>query len=108
MINRKSALAVGIAAAVFTVATANAAILQSSNPGASAQPIFPAPNGGEVVLYDQTDSAGADGFPVQNFEASFDAYDSEGADDFVVPAALERLSVNLVTTACVHAAILHR
>jgi hypothetical protein len=41
---------------------------------------------GVVVLYDQTDSPGTNGFPSQNFEAAFDAYDNAGADDFVVPA----------------------
>ena len=41
----------------------------------------------QVILYDQTDNVGTNGFPSQNFEASFDAYDNQGADDFVVPAA---------------------
>lgn len=37
-----------------------------------------------VVLYDQTDNASGNGAPDQDFEAAFDGYDSEGADDFDV------------------------
>ena len=40
----------------------------------------------DSVLYDQSGIA-ADGFPSQNFESSYDAYDSAGADDFVVSDA---------------------
>jgi hypothetical protein len=39
-----------------------------------------------VVLYDQTAGAGTISLVSQNFEASFDAYDNQGADDFEVPA----------------------
>jgi hypothetical protein len=39
-----------------------------------------------VLLYDQTDNAAGNGAPDQDFEAGFDAYDAEGADDFVVAA----------------------
>ena len=39
---------------------------------------------GPILLYDQTDAAGGNGAPDQDFEASFDAYDAEGADDFDV------------------------
>ena len=39
-----------------------------------------------VVLYDQYDNAGANATSSQNFETSFDAYDDELADDFVVPS----------------------
>jgi hypothetical protein len=39
-----------------------------------------------VVLYDQYDNIGANSTSSQNFEASFDIYDSELADDFVVPS----------------------
>lgn len=45
--------------------------------------LFP-PKGG--TLYDQTDSDGGVGLVSQNFESSFDAYDSQAADDFSVPA----------------------
>lgn len=48
----------------------------------------PSPEGTRFIptLYDQTGSAGTNGFPSQNFEKTFDAYDAQGADDFVVPA----------------------
>ena len=38
------------------------------------------------TLYDQTGNDLGTGVVSQNFEASFDAYDSQGADDFTVPA----------------------
>jgi hypothetical protein len=45
-----------------------------------------APKGGSVVLYDQFGAA-TNGAPTQDFTSgSYDQYDSEGADDFVVPA----------------------
>jgi len=40
----------------------------------------------EAVLYDQMDNAGTSSYTSQNFESGFDAYDNQGADDFVVPA----------------------
>jgi subtilisin-like proprotein convertase family protein len=43
--------------------------------------------GPHAVLYDQTDSVGTNGFPSQDFEAANDAYDNQGADDFVIPVA---------------------
>jgi len=42
--------------------------------------------GDAVVLYDQTSAPGTNSLASQNFEASFDIYDCQGADDFVVPA----------------------
>ena len=44
------------------------------------------PKAPAVVLYDQYDNAAANSTSSQNFEASFDAYDDELADDFVVPS----------------------
>ena len=46
-----------------------------------------APRAPLVVLYDQTDNPDADSFNSQNFEAAYDEYDNQGADDFVVPGA---------------------
>jgi len=40
---------------------------------------------GAVTLYDQTANDSGIGIVSQNFESSFDAYDCQGADDFVVP-----------------------
>jgi hypothetical protein len=42
-----------------------------------------------TVLYDQNDSDSGNGFTSQNFEASFDAFDNQGADDFVVPSGVK-------------------
>jgi hypothetical protein len=39
-----------------------------------------------VVLYDQTAGAGTNSLTSQNFEPTYDAYDNQGADDFVVPS----------------------
>lgn len=39
----------------------------------------------DAVLYSQNDNDGGNGLTSQNFEASFDAYDNSGADDFKVP-----------------------
>jgi len=36
-----------------------------------------------VILYDQTDNPGPSGINSQNFEAAYNAYDNQGADDFV-------------------------
>ncbi len=82
---RKSLLAAGIATAMLVATSAGAATLQSSHPTTPNNVTFPnAPTAS--VLYDQTDNASGDGAPVQNFETAYDAYDGEGADDFVVPA----------------------
>jgi hypothetical protein len=42
--------------------------------------------GDVVVLYDQTSGAGGASLTSQNFEALYDTYDNQGADDFVVTA----------------------
>jgi len=47
-------------------------------------PSFSAPTGGDIVLWDQTGQYGYWAFPDQDFEAAFDTYDAEGADDFLV------------------------
>lgn len=44
------------------------------------------PDSPQAVLYDQTDNPSGAGTSSQNFEAAFDAYDDQAADDFVVPA----------------------
>lgn len=45
---------------------------------------LPAPVGGEV-LYDQTGDPDDENFPSQTFEEAYGAFNSQGADDFVVP-----------------------
>jgi hypothetical protein len=95
---RKSTIAIGIAAALSTQAfvtttNADAAVKvkpQKSNPNVSHQLprfVFPhhSPNGGGV-LFDQSGSA-VNGAPSQNFSSSYDSYDAQGADDFVVTDA---------------------
>jgi stress response protein SCP2 len=42
-----------------------------------------------AVLYDQTDSDAASGINSQNFEAAYDVYDNQGADDFTVPSGVK-------------------
>ena len=43
-------------------------------------------SGGSTTLYDQNSNDAGAGVVSQNFETEFDAYDSQAADDFVVPA----------------------
>lgn len=69
----------------------------STAPGVQAQRVVPAmdvegavafvplrPSTGEV-LYDQTENPDEDYFPSQEFETDYAAFNSQGADDFVVP-----------------------
>ena len=48
-------------------------------------PIPRAPKAPQVVLYDQYDNASANATSSQDFEAAFDPFDDQLADDFVVP-----------------------
>lgn len=50
-----------------------------------------------AVLYSQLDNASNNGVPAQDFEPSIDSYDSEGADDFVVPGGVANWTVTRVT-----------
>jgi hypothetical protein len=83
-----------------TVLLASAAVLALSVGSASAKPAHPAvasPAGhyvkqslnkhpGSVTLYDQTGNDSGVGIVSDNFDSgSFDSYDNQGADDFVVP-----------------------
>jgi len=45
-------------------------------------------SGTRAVLYEQLNYAPASNITSQDFEAAFDPYDNQGADDFVVPAGL--------------------
>jgi hypothetical protein len=42
-----------------------------------------------AVLYTQNDNPSGDAISSQNFEASFDAFDAQGADDFTVPTGVK-------------------
>jgi|GEM_PF-1344800 len=71
----------------------NSAILAAAGAGGGEAALYQGPN---VVLYDQTNNAGANGFPSQDFEASNNAFDNQGADDFVVPAGDGSWTINEV------------
>lgn len=60
------------------------ALTRTAGQGGSLPPRTP--EGASVLLFDQTNSPANNGVPDQDFEAAFDTYDSEAADDFVVPA----------------------
>jgi hypothetical protein len=95
---RKSTIAIGIAAALSTQAfvsttNADAAVKvkpQKASGPSHSQPHFKYPNrnapSGSTVLYDQSGTA-ENGAPAQDFQSAYDAYDSQGADDFVVTDA---------------------
>lgn len=65
-------------------APASAATLLRSAPESTQSISIPAPSGAAVILYDQTTNPSANGAPDQDFEAGFEIYDSEAADDFEV------------------------
>lgn len=75
-----SGLLVAVSAAVY------AADLRSAAPEARAVEA-PPPAVPTAVLYDQMDNPATDNVTSQDFEAAFDSFDSQAADDFVVPAA---------------------
>lgn len=78
----KKMLLVAAAAALATASHAGPGA-SSVNTGAKAgaKPIT-----NQAVLYDQNSDDNGVGIVSQNFEATFDTYDSQGADDFTVPA----------------------
>jgi len=84
---QRSAPSVGVAPTAElngAIALAAAGAAPGAAPvGGGASPDY---RGSRAVLHDQTDNAGTNGFPSQDFEASLDAYDNQGADDFVIPA----------------------
>jgi hypothetical protein len=57
--------------------------LKTSSPS----PRREAPPAPAAILWDQTDLAATNASPDQDFEAIYDAYDCNAADDFVVPAS---------------------
>lgn len=90
MLLAAAAAAVGVTAAP----TADAAGRRESYRAVQSRPtgVVPAPNG-NIVLYDQLPNAAKSGALSAQFSSSSGApYDSEGADDFVVPAAGWRIA----------------
>ncbi len=83
-----------------TVLLATAALLAVATANANAKPFHPAsvhrgfahahpfvaPNKHDVTLYDQNGNDAGASVVSDNFQSSFDAYDSQGADDFTVPS----------------------
>jgi len=90
MLLAAAAAAVGVSAA----STADAAGRRESFRAVQSRPtIVPAPSGGNVVLYSQLANSTTAGALSSQFSSSSGApYDSEGADDFVVPAAGWRIA----------------
>lgn len=82
---KPSLLAFATVAALAASAHAGAAMSPSANATGTTE-FGPqhSPLGTPSVLYDQTGSPASNGAPDQDFEDAFNAYDSEGADDFEV------------------------
>lgn len=84
--HKRVTLSVAIAAALG-LSSAVPAQVADENPGSSGG--VPTLSGAAVTLWDQTDMASGNGAPDQDFEAAYDVYDAEGADDFVVPGGVQ-------------------
>jgi hypothetical protein len=80
--------AIGLIAGTAFAAQGSHARPLRSGPASGVRVALPAPAAPEVVLYDQTGNAGTNSITSQNFEAAFDAYDNQAADDFVVPGGV--------------------
>ena len=92
---RQHLLAVAIGSVLLagaSVASAEFAVTSVKAPSAIAVP------DGDPSLYSQLDNASGNGGPDQNFEAIYDAYDSDAADDFVIPAGPDNWSITQVVT----------
>src|SRR5690606_21190410 len=77
-----SLLALGLLGAFGVAQAAGAPTLSAAVGGVAA---FPATPQGVTVLYDQMDNASTAASSSQDFEAANDAFDNQGADDFVIP-----------------------
>lgn len=88
---RSSALAAAAVMALTVSGMASAAgpVRSMAGTGISGKVAPPSKLGNMAVLYDQTDLGDGNGITSQNFEATFDAYDNQAADDFVVPAGVK-------------------
>lgn len=72
-------------AAILCIALPVAAEMTAQTSTSGHQP--PNNNRQSTLLYDQTANWASSGSSTQDFEAAYDAYDAEGADDFVVTNA---------------------
>jgi len=75
-----------LASAAAFAMSASAAGPSASSAGTGAQGFAKPAAGPDATLYDQSSNNSGVGIVSQNFEATFDAYDAQGADDFKVPA----------------------
>jgi len=91
---RKRAFVVSFFVVLIVGAFSNATAIEIAA-GVGGQQPFESPR---ALLYDQTDNAAGNGVPDQDFEAAFDAYDAEAADDFVVPAGDVAWDVDEIAT----------
>jgi hypothetical protein len=94
---RKGAFLLMLAGLAVATLTGSPAGAESSRPAMSAEirdrgPATPLtwenwdfPEGGLEILYNQLNNPSVDAFTSQNFELAYDAYDSFGADDVVIP-----------------------
>jgi hypothetical protein len=78
-------LALALATAVAPAAGARTSGIRSSHRG-MATAVRVNHNSTTAVLYNQNSDDSTVGVVSQNFEASFDTYDSQGADSFTIPA----------------------
>jgi len=85
-LKRRGALSAAVAVALGLSGQAIGQLAEQ-NPGVFGD--LDATRGGSPILYSQLDLASGNGAPDQDFEAGFDTYDSEGADDFVVPGGIQ-------------------
>ncbi|MDZ7813795.1 MAG: hypothetical protein U5L74_12095 [Ideonella sp.] len=82
------AVAAGLAMAASGIATAAGPVRSSATVGVSGQAQKAVSTAPLAVLYDQNNNDAGNALTSQNFEADFDAFDNQGADDFVVPAGV--------------------
>jgi len=72
--------------------------IQTQNPASGFGPMVPSTPGTPVGLILTQDMLTGNGTPSQNFEAAFDIYDIEAADDFIIPAGNPRSVVSIQPT----------
>ncbi|TDM08321.1 MAG: hypothetical protein C4K60_02290 [Ideonella sp. MAG2] len=92
------ALAAGLALMSSGLAKAAGPVRSTAAAGVMGQASKAVSQSPYVVLYDQNDNDAGSGFTSQNFEADFDAFDNQAADDFVVPAGVKWTVKELVVT----------
>lgn len=98
---RQNVLAVVIGGLLLAGGQEASAALNRQN--AAAPSVITAPTG-DPVLYSQIDNPAGNGVPDQDFEAGYDIYDADAADDFVVLAGPDNWSVTQVFTPGVYSA----